>query len=230
MWRFLAIITAVSLLALSSCATSGGSGEEKESLSVERERAAIELLSLDMFSSLSSFSFDPDILSEALPSSFSTYEEYVPSYDTLKKKYLSDVAEVAAEAVESYMPIIKEAALEMAQDPLGYISGDTTLSEALERKMGVDLSSVIYDSFYAHSAFLEESFLSVSRVFDEIRKGYASLESVGKGEYLPEAKSILFSNASTIVSDEFFRLLGKHEMILKNTPVSSNSPYSVFWE
>lgn len=229
MWRFLALITAISLLTLSSCATVGGN-EEKESVSVERERAAIELLSLDMFSSLSSFSFDSEILSEALPSSFSIYEEYVPSYDTLTEKYLSDVAKVATEAVESYMPVIKERALEMAKDPMEYISGDTTLTDALKKLMGGELSAVVYDTLFERKEYLDESFLTVSRIFNEIRKGYASLESVGKGEYLPEAMSILLDNASMIVSDAFFTSLGSVEKTLKNTPVSSNSPYAVFWE
>ena len=70
----------------------------------------------------------------------------------------------------------------------------------------------------------------MSKIFGEIRKGYASLESVGKGEYLPEAESILFDIVSVVVSDEFFNQLGREEKTLKNTPASSDSPYSVFWE
>lgn len=229
MWRFLALIIAVSLLTLSSCAT-GGSGEEKEIISVERERAAMELLSLDMFSSLSSFSIDSKILEEALPSSFSIYEEYVPSFDDLENKYLSDVADAAVEAVKNYMPVIKESALELAKEPLDYIKGDTSLTNALRSKVGGELSSVIYRTLQDKSSDLEESFLGVSKIFGEIRKGYASLESVGKGEYLPEAESILFDIVSVVVSDEFFNQLGSEEKTLKNTPASSDSPYSVFWE
>ena len=229
MWRFLALIIAVSLLTLSSCAT-GGSGEEKEIISVERERAAMELLSLDMFSSLSSFSIDSKILEEALPSSFSIYEEYVPSFDDLENKYLSDVADAAVEAVKNYMPVIKESALELAKEPLDYIKGDTSLTNALRYKVGGELSSVIYSTLQDKSSDLEESFLGVSKIFGEIRKGYASLESVGKGEYLPEAESILFDIVSVVVSDEFFNQLGREEKTLKNTPASSDSPYSVFWE
>ena len=229
MWRFLALITAVFLLTLSSCAT-GNNGEEKEIVSVARERAAMELLSLDMFSSLSSFSFDSEILAEALPSSFSAYEEYVPSYDYLENKYLCDVADIAAEAVENYMPVIKENALELAKDPLDYIKGDTTFSNALRSKVRGELSSVILDTLQNKSSYLEESFSDVSKIFDEIRKGYASLESVGKGEYIPKAESINLDVVSIIVSDEFFNKLGREEKILKNTPVSSDSPYSVFWE
>lgn len=229
MWRFLALIIAVSLLTLSSCAT-GGSGEEKEIISVERERAAMELLSLDMFSSLSSFSIDSKILEEALPSSFSIYEEYVPSFDDLENKYLSDVADAAVEAVKNYMPVIKESALELAKEPLDYIKGDTSLTNALRSKVGGELSSVIYSTLQDKSSDLEESFLGVSKIFGEIRKGYASLESVGKGEYLPEAESILFDIVSVVVSDEFFNQLGSEEKTLKNTPASSDSPYSVFWE
>ena len=229
MWRFLALIIAVSLLTLSSCAT-GGSGEEKEIISVERERAAMELLSLDMFSSLSSFSIDSKILEEALPSSFSIYEEYVPSFDDLENKYLSDVADAAVEAVKNYMPVIKESALELAKEPLDYIKGDTSLTNALRSKVGGELSSVIYSTLQDKSSDLEESFLGMSKIFGEIRKGYASLESVGKGEYLPDAESILFDIVSVVVSDEFFNQLGREEKILKNTPVSSDSPYSVFWE
>ena len=229
MWRFLALIIAVSLLTLSSCAT-GGSGEEKEIISVERERAAMELLSLDMFSSLSSFSIDSKILEEALPSSFSIYEEYVPSFDDLENKYLSDVADAAVEAVKNYMPVIKESALELAKEPLDYIKGDTSLTNALRSKVGGELSSVIYSTLQDKSSDLEESFLGVSKIFGEIRKGYASLESVGKGEYLPEAESILFDIVSVVVSDEFFKQLGREEKTLKNTPASSDSPYSVFWE
>lgn len=229
MWRFLALIIAVSLLTLSSCAT-GGSGEEKEIISVERERAAMELLSLDMFSSLSSFSIDSKILEEALPPSFSIYEEYVPSFDDLENKYLSDVADAAVEAVKNYMPVIKESALELAKEPLDYIKGDTSLTNALRSKVGGELSSVIYSTLQDKSSDLEESFLGVSKIFGEIRKGYASLESVGKGEYLPEAESILFDIVSVVVSDEFFNQLGREEKTLKNTPVSSDSPYSVFWE
>ena len=229
MWRFLALIIAVSLLTLSSCVT-GGSGEEKEIVSVERERAAMELLSLDLFSSLSSFSIDSEILEEALPSSFLLYEEYLPSFDDLENKYLTDVADVAVEAVKNYMPVIKESALELAKDPLDYIEGDTTFSNALRSKVGEELSSVVYSTLQNNSSDLEESFLGVSKIFGEIRKGYASLESVGKGEYLPEADSILFNSVSIIVSDEFFNQLGREEKILKNTPVSSDSPYSVFWE
>ena len=213
MWRFLALIIAVSLLTLSSCAT-GGSGEEKEIISVERERAAMELLSLDMFSSLS----------------FSIYEEYVPSFDDLENKYLSDVADAAVEAVKNYMPVIKESALELAKEPLDYIKGDTSLTNALRSKVGGELSSVIYSTLQDKSSDLEESFLGVSKIFGEIRKGYASLESVGKGEYLPEAESILFDIVSVVVSDEFFNQLGREEKTLKNTPASSDSPYSVFWE
>ena len=229
MWRFLALIIAVSLLTLSSCAT-GGSGEEKEIISVERERAAMELLSLDMFSSLSSFSIDSKILEEALPSSFSIYEEYVPSFDDLENKYLSDVADAAVEAVKNYMPVIKESALELAKEPLDYIKGDTSLTNALRSKVGGELSSVIYSTLQDKSSDLEESFLGVSKIFGEIRKGYASLESVGKGEYLPDAESILFDIVSVVVSDEFFNQLGSEEKTLKNTPASSDSPYSVFWE
>ncbi len=203
MWRFLALIIAVSLLTLSSCAT-GGSGEEKEIISVERERAAMELLSLDMFSSLSSFSIDSKILEEALPSSFSIYEEYVPSFDDLENKYLSDVADAAVEAVKNYMPVIKESALELAKEPLDYIKGDTSLTNALRSKVGGELSSVIYSTLQDKSSDLEESFLGVSKIFGEIRKGYASLESVGKGEYLPDVESILFDIVSVVVSDEFF--------------------------
>ena len=216
MWRFLALIIAVSLLTLSSCAT-GGSGEEKEIISVERERAAMELLSLDMFSSLSSFSIDSKILEEALPSSFSIYEEYVPSFDDLENKYLSDVADAAVEAVKNYMPVIKESALELAKEPLDYIKGDTSLTNALRSKVGGELSSVIYSTLQDKSSDLEESFLGVSKIFGEIRKGYASLESVGKGEYLPEAESILFDIVSVVVSDEFFNQLGREEKTLKNT-------------
>ena len=229
MWRFLALIIAVSLLTLSSCAT-GGSGEEKEIISVERERAAMELLSLDMFSSLSSFSIDSKILEEALPPSFSIYEEYVPSFDDLENKYLSDVADAAVEAVKNYMPVIKESALELAKEPLDYIKGDTSLTNALRSKVGGELSSVIYSTLQDKSSDLEESFLGVSKIFGEIRKGYASLESVGKGEYLPDAESILFDIVSVVVSDEFFNQLGSEEKTLKNTPASSDSPYSVFWE
>ena len=226
----MAIITAVSLLFLSSCATNSSGGEEKEMVSVEKEMAAMELLSFDMFSSLSSFSFEPEILSDALPSSFTLYKEYVPSYNDLEKKYLTDVASVAIDAVDSYVPVIKERALEMSGEPTKYISGDTTFSDALKTRMGEELSSVIYNTLSDNSSLLDESFLSIARIFDEIRKGYASLKSVGKEENLPKVESILLKTASTIVSDEFFRQLGKKEKILKNTPVSSDSPYSVFWE
>ena len=176
------------------------------------------------------FSFDSEILAEALPSSFSAYEEYVPSYDYLENKYLCDVADIAAEAVENYMPVIKENALELAKDPLDYIKGDTTFSNALRSKVRGELSSVILDTLQNKSSYLEESFSDVSKIFDEIRKGYASLESVGKGEYIPKAESINLDVVSIIVSDEFFNKLGREEKILKNTPVSSDSPYSVFWE
>ena len=190
----------------------------------------MELLSLDMFSSLSSFSIDSKILEEALPSSFSIYEEYVPSFDDLENKYLSDVADAAVEAVKNYMPVIKESALELAKEPLDYIKGDTSLTNALRSKVGGELSSVIYSTLQDKSSDLEESFLGVSKIFGEIRKGYASLESVGKGEYLPDAESILFDIVSVVVSDEFFNQLGREEKTLKNTPASSDSPYSVFWE
>ena len=190
----------------------------------------MELLTLGMFSSLSSFSIDSKILEEALPPSFSIYEEYVPSFDDLENKYLSDVADAAVEAVKNYMPVIKESALELAKEPLDYIKGDTSLTNALRSKVGGELSSVIYSTLQDKSSDLEESFLGVSKIFGEIRKGYASLESVGKGEYLPEAESILFDIVSVVVSDEFFNQLGREEKTLKNTPASSDSPYSVFWE
>ena len=148
----------------------------------------------------------------------------------MENKYLSDVADAAVEAVKNYMPVIKESALELAKEPLDYIKGDTSLTNALRSKVGGELSSVIYSTLQDKSSDLEESFLGVSKIFGEIRKGYASLESVGKGEYLPEAESILFDIVSVVVSDEFFNQLGREEKALKNTPASSDAPYSVFWE
>ena len=218
------------LFAFTSCATTGEKGEDGDGVSIEKEKAAMELLTVDMFASLSSFSFDSLALADALPDSCTIYKEYVPSHDALEKKYLSEVKDVAVEAVESYMPVIKNMAFVLSGDPLPYIPGDTTFTKELERRLGGELSKVIYDKFLEESSCLEESFLSVAKIFNEIRSGYASLSSVGKGEYLPEAESIVLEKASMIVSTEFFLELGKEETILKNTPVSSNSPYSVFWE
>ena len=230
MWKYLGILILAVLFAFTSCATTGEKKEDGDGVSIEKEKAAMELLTVDMFSSLSSFSFDSLALADALPDSFTIYKEYVPSYDALEKKYLSEVKDVAVEAVESYMPVIKNMAFVLSGDPLPYIPGDTTFTKELERRLGGELSKVIYEKFLEESSCLEESFLSVARIFNEIRSGYASLSSVGKGEYLPEAESIVLEKASMIVSTEFFLELGKEETILKNTPVSSNSPYSVFWE
>ena len=110
----------------------------------------------------------------------------MPSYDDLEKKYLTDVASVAIDAVDSYVPVIKERALEMSGEPTKYISGDTTFSDALKTRMGEELSSVIYNTLSDNSSLLDESFLSIARIFDEIRKGYSSLKSVGKEENLPK--------------------------------------------
>ena len=129
-----------------------------------------------------------------------------------------------------FVPTIKERALEMAGSPLPYISGDTSFTDDLKMEMEGELSSVILNELRESDEYLDESFLPVYKVFEEIRKGYKTLEAVGKGEYLSQAERIDIEEASVIVSSEFFDQLGKKEKILKNTPVSSDSPYSVFWE
>ena len=220
----------LSILTLSSCASFSNNENDAVYVSLERERAAIELLALDMFSSMSSFSFDPEILSPSLPQSFSYYEEYVPSYNELKENYLSAVTTVSLKALKDYIPVIKERALEMSASPLSYVTGDTSFTEELRKQMEDDLSSVILKELGESSEYLDESFLAVYRVFEEIRKGYESLETVGKGEYLPLAERIILDDASRIVSAEFFDQLGKKEKVLKNTPAPSSSPYAVFWE
>ena len=136
MWKYLGILILAVLFAFTSCATTGEKKEDGDGVSIEKEKAAMELLTVDMFSSISSFSFDSLALADALPDSFTIYKEYVPSYDALEKKYLSEVKDVAVEAVESYMPVIKNMAFVLSGDPLPCIPGDTTFTKELERRLG----------------------------------------------------------------------------------------------
>ena len=45
------------------------------------------------------------------------YHDVRLTIDDLEKKYLTDVASVAIDAVDSYVPVIKERALEMSGEP-----------------------------------------------------------------------------------------------------------------
>ena len=58
MWKYLGILILAVLFAFTSCATTGEKGEDGDGVSIEKEKAAMELLTVDMFSSLSSFSFE----------------------------------------------------------------------------------------------------------------------------------------------------------------------------
>ena len=219
-----------SLLLLISCVSIGEEGNGNGKEATERERSAVELMAIDMFSSLSSFTLSNSDLAPALPYSYVAYESYVPSFDHLEDSYLSPIARIAEKAISEYIPVLRNRALEKADNPLLYISGDTSLSDDLESSYLSELSSLVEDAFIAEHSFIEEAFSLSQKVFSEIRTGYRNLESVGKGEDLPVAEGIDYAEAARLAAAVFFSSMGERESVLKNTPASADSPYSVFWE
>ncbi|MGN1164345.1 MAG: hypothetical protein ACI4S4_06010 [Candidatus Ornithospirochaeta sp.] len=229
MRKFVVVFLALSVL-LSSCASTDGGDKSAGKEATEREKSAVELLSIDMFSSLSSFSIPNSDLAPALPYSYIVYESYVPSFDHLEDSYLSSVAFIAEKAISEYMPVLRNIALEKAEEPLAYIAGDTSLSDELKEEYMSFLVSLIEDAFIKESDVIEEAFSISEKVFSEIRIGYRNLGNVGKGEDLPVAEGIDYSEAARLAATAFFLTLGNSERVLKNTPASADSPYSVFWE
>lgn len=223
------IIVALSLL-LSSCITMGKVETEEIDAPSEREKNGVAVLSVDMFSSVSSWSVEPETLSSSLSPSFTVYSGYVPNYEELEKNYLSAIAEVATGAVNELLPLLSKAVGTLSETPREFIDGEDSLSRALKEMVGESVRMEVEKILSSPNARVDEAFSAANRSFEEIRIAYSNLSAVGKGVTLPLSSGIDAIGASQAVTDEFFSLLGKAERTLKNTPAPSGSPYSVFWE
>ena len=222
-------ILLLSLLFLFSCASTEKSEESEASATEERRKDAVALLSFDMFSSVEDWEMDTSVLSSSLPSSFTVYSDYVPSYGELELKYVSSISRLS-EAVRTSLPLLATYASSLIDEPEKYISDDDSFTSELKNISLEEVEVIVLSALKEHSAEINESFLQVKRVFDEIRTAYANLSKVEKGVALPEASGMDFNVAAHLVSESFFNDLGSLERTLKNTPASSDSLYAVFWE
>ena len=118
----------------------------------------------------------------------------------------------------------------LIDEPEKYISDDDSFTSELKNISLEEVEVIVLSALEEHSAEINDSFLQVKRVFDEIRTAYANLSKVEKGVALPEASEMDFNVAAHLVSESFFTDLGSLERTLKNTPASSDSLYAVFWE
>ena len=224
-------ILLLSLLFLFSCASTEKSEESEASATEERRKDAVALLSFDMFSSVEDWEMDTSVLSSSLPSSFTVYSDYVPSYGELELKYVSSISRISEEAVRTSLPLLATYASSLIDEPEKYISDDDSFTSELKNiSLEEEVEGIVLSALKEHSAEINESFLQVKRVFDEIRTAYANLSKVEKGVALPEASGMDFNVAAHLVSESFFTNLGSLERTLKNTPASSDSLYAVFWE
>ena len=223
-------ILLLSLLFLFSCASTEKSEESEASATEERMKDAVALLSFDMFSSVEDWEMDTSVLSSSLPSSFTVYSAYVPSYGELELKYVSSISRISEEAVRTSLPLLATYASSLIDEPEKYISDDDSFTSELKNICLEEVEVIVLSALKEHSAEINDSFLQVKRVFDEIRTAYANLSKVEKGVALPEASGMDFNVAAHLVSESFFTDLGSLERTLKNTPASSDSLYAVFWE
>ncbi|MBQ0071766.1 MAG: hypothetical protein KBS81_07945 [Spirochaetales bacterium] len=225
--------TALCLL-LTSCMSLFPSIEEKgpvmPSSNRERSTAAINLLGSDMIAAVGKEAIVVDDYVSILPPSYSSYVEFVPSYETLKTNYLNSIAGYAFRILCSFSPELSEEVVKLAHVPTEYISGDTTLAD----KMKADLWSTFYDELLMelkmNNSLLEEYFEPSRRYFEEIRKAYANLENVGVSFVLPSPESVNLELLAERVTDCFFSRLAWYEKFLKNTPAEAGTLYTVFWE
>ena len=223
-------ILLLSLLFLFSCASTEKSEESEASATEERRKDAVALLSFDMFSSVEDWEMDTSVLSSSLPSSFTVYSDYVPSYGELELKYVSSISRISEEAVRTSLPLLATYASSLIDEPEKYISDDDSFTSELKNISLEEVEVIVLSALKEHSSEINDSFLQVKRVFDEIRTAYANLSKVEKGVALPEASGMDFNVAAHLVSESFFNDLGSLERTLKNTPASSDSLYAVFWE
>lgn len=223
MKRYLVPILLIILL-LSSCATldnGSGTGEEEEE--------AVKTLFEDMISSLSSFELSSSDIEPALPSSYTVYSSYLPSYETIKERYLSSVLDIIEEDLLSSFKSNIESSLQLLLDnPSSYIEG-TLISSVLKANLYSLILSSFNDVIEAKRSEIDEAFDESRSDFGRIRKSYENLTLLGITVSLPRAEPLDTSLSAELCLEEYFLYLEENEISLRSDPLYSAGAYRLFW-
>ncbi len=221
--RYLCILLSVMLL-LASCSTLAGGTENGE------EKTAVMTLVSDCLLALPSDPVTADDLLSALPESYTSYGEYLPSYSAITSRYLNAAADVVnASFSESFFSDIVTASGDVLSDsPSRYISGEAVIPD-IEKETRDSIRTLLEEYFSEHSDELDEAFSESRTYFSMVKRSYSSLSIIGGEIVLPDAEMISVSSLVDITLDRFYSLLSGTETELRNNPLYGDSVYRLFW-
>lgn len=221
--RYLCILLSVMLL-LASCSTLAGGTENGE------EKTAVMTLVSDCLLALPSDPVTADDLLSALPESYTSYGEYLPSYSAITSRYLNAAADVVnASFSESFFSDIVTASGDVLSDsPSRYISGEAVIPD-IEKETRDSIRTLLEEYFSEHSDELDEAFSESRTYFSMVKRSYSSLSIIGGEIVLPDAEMISVSSLVDITLDRFYALLSDAETELRNNPLYGDSVYRLFW-
>ncbi len=212
------------MLLLASCSTLAGGTENGE------EKTAVMTLVSDCLLALPSDPVTADDLLSALPESYTSYGEYLPSYSAITSRYLNAAADVVnASFSESFFSDIVTASGDVLSDsPSRYISGEAVIPD-IEKETRDSIRTLLEEYFSEHSDELDEAFSESRTYFSMVKRSYSSLSIIGGEIVLPDAEMISVSSLVDITLDRFYSLLSGTETELRNNPLYGDSVYRLFW-
>lgn len=222
------VILLIALLFLSSCVSGKKGVDDSETDAAERE--AVTVLAGDMVSALQKGALAIDDIAPALNESYREYEDYLPSYDEIRDRYLGAVLLILE---DDFVTLFKESVLSSAsslsQSPRKYLMGEM-LSPEVESATRTFLSLSFGSLIDEREEKMKEAFLESGESFSMVKKAYDNLNVVGVSEKLPEAEEIDKTSLITLVLDRYYSILEEEEIKLRTNPLYGDSTYRLFWE
>ncbi len=224
MKRYLLSILLILLICV-SCA----SLNEKNDKPSEEESEAVETLLGDMASSLSSFSLSIDVLEGALPESYTTYSDYIPSYENIRERYLSLIIEIIDEDLKTaFIDCIKGNSSYFSANPSSFIKGELIATYLEENEFGTVLSSFL-SVIENKKDELDIAFNESKVEYERIKTAYDNLSQIDIFFSLPEAEPIDMYKLAALVATRYFEILKESEIAIRDNPLYSGTIYRLFW-
>lgn len=173
----------------------------------------------DTVSSVAANAVSADDIAAALPYSYTAYSSYIPSYDEIKSRYLSLVAELVNQCISSsFAETVITAGAEAAENPTAYISGEMItpfLRAMTEEVLEKTLTAYLDEEGEAISSAFSES----EDTFSRVKKAYSSLSAVSRAVILPLVREIDITAVVSLSVDRYFFLLTQEETRLRSNPL-----------
>ena len=228
--RRLVFAILIALLIFPSCQTRS----DESGFTRDERVAALRILTADMISSLlSDGAVEESFFVSQLPSEYTIYSEYSPSYRMLTDDYTSELSSIV-------LPLFSEAAAFILSRIDECVSGGDTermvktpegMTDRIQDLLAVDIYNYLVQAVNEMSDELDEAFRDCFVIFSSVRASYLNLRSVGVSITLPSPEPLDSNDIAFAVEAALFTRLAEHEKELKSRiPESLEDPYAVFWE